>query len=630
MNRFSPEDDKLLLSLYEKYPNNWKSIADKMNRSMRQVRSRYLSIVPELPWTKEEERLLANKVQEFGREWSQISQFFPDRKISSVQSHWGCMLIQGKTKVESIPSPRSESLNVKVEKSSPQLHEIKQSDTKIQGETSSQISQISQISQKNYSELSSKTFQFIANHLISHVGSYAFENSVGSFNSFLKAQHTITNSTVAIKMIPKFLLKSNSEVTKFESELSLLQKLNHPFIAQFYEHCEDKSFHYLFMEYVENWNLLEYIKQKGRLSEGRARHYFEEIIYVLDYLYKDQKVEQIDIPFEKLLLDSNYNIKFIDLGISKLFSHIKSILSSEYKSSLFKAPEIIKGETNTELSNIWSVGILLYVITVGYFPFQDENNKNDLLLKKILNTEPEYPKFLSPPLVDLLSKLLCKDPSNRITLEKIKEHTWFSITEFNAIKENSINYFNSEINPGEKVVIDHDIIEQMSEKYNIDTHSLHQSLLTEQFNNLTAIYYILAREKLLRNMKNVIATIPEDSQNDQITNKKQDEIKKDEIKKDENEKDENKKDENKQNENKQNENKQNEIQKDEIKKDENQQIQLPRYKIFNHPKGFLKDGMTKVIILNLNLRAQGRRFSRPEAVRKFIVPPKPEHFFEQP
>jgi len=437
------------------------------------------------------------------------------------------------------------------------------------------------------------------------IGNYELQKILGSgsFATAWRARHLVTNTPVAVKVIEKSSINTQIAKTRFLREISLLKKFDHPFIAQFYEVIEDKNFYYLCMEFIQNGNLLDYVNTNGRLSEDTARRYFEELIFVLEYMHIEKKVAHRDLKCENVLLDRYFNLKVIDFGLANVFSESNPKLLTACGSPAYAAPEVIKGEPYTQSADIWSAGILLYAVTVGGLPFDDDNIQR--LLQKVVYTEPEYPGFLSSPLIDLLSKLICKDPAHRISIEKIKEHTWFSMAEYESIKQNSMLLSQSEIIPGEQNVIDHEIVEEMN-RLKINTHSLHQSLLIGEFNELTAIYRILAREKRVESMKELIRKVAQSSQKAQ-----------------------------------------NNIQQgqrlvnlpgttrntSQFPTSNQNRPNMPRFMAPNQPKPFTKPGGVTPRFLAPGTGAPvaaGRRLSRPVAIRRPVFQPQPEKFLESP
>ncbi|OHT07540.1 CAMK family protein kinase [Tritrichomonas foetus] len=340
------------------------------------------------------------------------------------------------------------------------------------------------------------------------IGTYVFERNIGAgaFASVWRAHHKLSNSIVAIKVIEKATISTQVAQTRLQREIALLKQMDHPFIAEFFQVMENHEFYFLVMEYVENGNLLDYVNSNGRLSEEQARRYFAQLISVLEYLHEEKKVAHRDLKCENVLLDKYNNIRLIDFGLSNMFTDVCPQLSTACGSPAYAAPEMIKGNTYTIAADIWSAGILLFAIVAGHLPYDDDNVQR--LLQKIVYTEVFYPSFLSPPLVDLLHKMICKDPDERITLDKIKEHPWFSQAEYFTLLQQS--YFdsirNNDSGEGAECKIDREIIDRMT-KIGVDTHNLHQSLLTGEFTELTSLYHILLREKVTEIMKDSMTKV---------------------------------------------------------------------------------------------------------------------------
>ena len=157
---------------------------------------------------------------------------------------------------------------------------------------------------------------------------------------------------------------------------------------------------------------------------------------------------------------------------------------------------MIKGQPYTRAADIWSAGILLFSMVAGQLPYDDDNVQR--LLQKIVYTDVHYPGFMSPPLVDLLRKMLAKNPETRITLDRIKEHHWFSQTEYAALMN-----ANMRERPVTEAGIDKEIVDKMT-NLGLDCHHLHQQLLVSEFTELTAIYKMLHKDKLTEQMKDLL------------------------------------------------------------------------------------------------------------------------------
>ena len=163
---------------------------------------------------------------------------------------------------------------------------------------------------------------------------------------------------------------------------------------------------------------------------------------------------------------------------------------------------MIKGQKYTISSDLWSAGILLYAMCMGELPFEDDNMQR--LLQKIAYTEPMYPSTISPPLKDLLCRLLTKDPAERITLQKIKVHPWFSQYQLSQMMDMNfgINYDWRVVNQGHGGEIDREIILRMNQ-YGYDCTHLVQDLIENNTNPLTAVYKMLRKVKITDEMADI-------------------------------------------------------------------------------------------------------------------------------
>jgi serine/threonine protein kinase len=256
------------------------------------------------------------------------------------------------------------------------------------------------------------------------------------------------------------------------------------------------------MEYAENGDLLNYIHRNGPLPEAEARRCFAQVVTTLEYLHVERRIAHRDLKLENVLLDRYNNIRLADFGLSKEFSPDCPQLKSACGSPPYAPPEVVKGQPYSHEADIWSSGVLLFGIVVGRLPFWDDNIRR--LFDAILNEPVRYPSFLSPTLVDLLDKLLCKDPRQRITLQAIKSHAWFSHTDCFATIEETLQKVIA--NGPRSLVVDRGITDRMVQ-LGIDCHDLPHALLANEFTDLTALYRMYVREKATEEMKELQETI---------------------------------------------------------------------------------------------------------------------------
>jgi serine/threonine protein kinase len=306
--------------------------------------------------------------------------------------------------------------------------------------------------------------------------------------------HQIDDIRVAIKVISSSSLNTEARRARFKREISVHQSMKHPFIAELFQVFEDDFNHYLVLEFLDRGTLLNLLNTHGRFNEYRARRYFTQLVWVLEYLHSKLSVAHRDLKCENILLDRNDNIRLIDFGISRTFEQHDEKLSTLCGSPAYAAPEMLQRQGYTYMADIWSLGVVLYVLVVGKLPFQDSSIPG--LLQKILTTEIQYPTFLQPSLLDLLQGLLCKDPNSRIDIPRIKMHPWFSMDEYNTmIKLAELAQIHMFGGDEVKVVVQPNLVREMVEM-GIDCHGLSQSLLIGEETNLTVLYSILRRETL--------------------------------------------------------------------------------------------------------------------------------------
>jgi serine/threonine protein kinase len=267
----------------------------------------------------------------------------------------------------------------------------------------------------------------------STLGSFVGDEVIGtgSFASVWAAHHLVADARVAIKVIPKSNLTSEDNHTRFIREISLMKQLTHPFITPMFAVIENPDCYCMLLELAGRGNLRDRINSHGFLNEDDARHYFCQIVCVLDYMHNEKHIAHRDLKCENILFDCHNNIRVIDFGLSR--SCAGEAMRTACGSPAYAAPEVITQQPYTVTADIWSLGVVLYAMTVGVLPFN--HDEVGQLLRLIVEKPVEIPAFLSASLTDLLRRRLCKQADRRITLDKIKQHPWFPLTEYNETIE---------------------------------------------------------------------------------------------------------------------------------------------------------------------------------------------------
>ena len=244
---------------------------------------------------------------------------------------------------------------------------------------------------------------------------------VGSYGKVRAAWHRLTGGKVAIKTYDKGKLSDPAHWKRVHSEIKIMEQVSHPRIARMYEAVETPKRMHLIMECLDGGNLCSYVKAKKRLSEEESKRIFFQIAQAMDHLHS-LGVSHRDVKLENVLFDNNRNIKLIDFGFSTVCQAGKK-LKVFCGTPSYMAPEIVRRlEYEGRPVDIWSMGILLYALLCGCFPFRAKSYPD--LYRRIARGTFSIPDELSAPVKDLLRQLLGTEISQRITSGPILRHPW--------------------------------------------------------------------------------------------------------------------------------------------------------------------------------------------------------------
>ncbi|OCH90369.1 Pkinase-domain-containing protein [Obba rivulosa] len=273
------------------------------------------------------------------------------------------------------------------------------------------------------------------------LGDYILTKTLGagSMGKVKLAYHNVTGEKLAVKILPRAVPSSGGTQTsdaaakqaskdaskeiRIMREAALSMLLHHPYICGMREMIVHQHHYYMVQEYVNGGQMLDYIISHGRLRERVARKFARQIGSALDYCHKNNVVHR-DLKIENILISQTGNIKIIDFGLSNLYdpvAHLSTFCGSLY----FAAPELLNAKVYTGPEvDVWSFGVVLYVLVCGKVPFDDQSMP--ALHAKIKRGLVEYPVWLSAECKHLLTRMLVTNPAARAPLSEVLAHPWMT------------------------------------------------------------------------------------------------------------------------------------------------------------------------------------------------------------
>lgn len=254
----------------------------------------------------------------------------------------------------------------------------------------------------------------------------------GTFARVYHARNLQTGKSVAMKVIPKEKLfkAGRSMVDQIKREISVMKSVKHPNIVELYEVMATKTKIYLAMELVRGGELFTRLKKGGRLDEDLARLYFRQLISAVDFCHS-RGVYHRDLKLENLLLDDEGNLKITDFGLSTFLAErddSEQMLHTSCGTPHYVAPEVVSRKAQGyqgSKADIWSCGVILFVLLAGYLPFHDDNLIR--MYRKIYRGDFNCPSWFSSEASLLITRMLDPNPCTRISIPQITESTWYNI-----------------------------------------------------------------------------------------------------------------------------------------------------------------------------------------------------------
>ena len=253
---------------------------------------------------------------------------------------------------------------------------------------------------------------------------FLFEKRLGdgAFGKVWRVRHLSTQKLYAVKEVPKD--KVMKMLPQFKREVFIMYQLSHPHIIKLHSHFEDETSFYLIMELSEGGNMFHKLYREKQFYEQLAAQYFREVVLAVEYLHSHvPAIIHRDIKPENILLDSDGRLKLTDFGWSNYYNVDQPIPRTTVCGTLeYLPPEIVEQKGHGTGADIWCLGVLLFEMLVGYTPFK--SNAKERMLSNISKIKPKFPMSFPPVAKDLVTRMLQKNPQERMTIQQVKAHRW--------------------------------------------------------------------------------------------------------------------------------------------------------------------------------------------------------------
>ena len=265
----------------------------------------------------------------------------------------------------------------------------------------------------------------------------------GSFAAVYSVENRITGEVRAMKIINKNPNCSIDDDKEIFNEINILRTMDHPNILKIFEFYSNKESYSIVTELCSGGELFQEIIDKGPFNEKYCSYVMYQIFSAINYLHKLNIIHRDLKPENILIVKKDKNkfpyIKICDFGTSKIFSK-NSLQNQLVGSSYYIAPEILNGKNYNEKCDIWSCGVILYILLSGRPPFigKDENEIAENVKKGNYDLTQSPFHMISNEAKDLIKNCLNIDPKKRISAENALNHNWIkgfkSKETFNQIK----------------------------------------------------------------------------------------------------------------------------------------------------------------------------------------------------
>ncbi|XP_016367053.1 SNF-related serine/threonine-protein kinase-like [Sinocyclocheilus rhinocerous] len=336
-------------------------------------------------------------------------------------------------------------------------------------------------------------------------GLYDLDRTLGKghFAVVKLARHVFTGQLVAVKVIDKTKL-DDLATGHLLQEVRCMKLVQHPNVVRLYEVIDTQTKLYLILELGDGGDMYDYIlRHEGGVAEDMAKVHFAQIVRAIAYCHRLHVVHRDLKPENVVFFRQQGTVKLTDFGFSNHFQP-GTMLMTSCGSLAYSAPEILLGEEyDAPAVDIWSLGVILYMLVCGHPPFQEANDSETLIM--IMDCRYTVPNHVSPECKDLISHMLQRDPVKRASLTEIESHPWLQ-----GVDPSPSGYTAAPLTSHHSLLPEeHEFILQAMTSGSIaDRDAIQEALEADRYNHITATYYLLG-ERLLREKQEQPSPSPE-------------------------------------------------------------------------------------------------------------------------
>ncbi|KAL2463621.1 Phosphoenolpyruvate carboxylase kinase 1 [Forsythia ovata] len=254
----------------------------------------------------------------------------------------------------------------------------------------------------------------------------------GKYGVVFRCHSAVTGDCFAVKSIDKRLIENDavdSQCIYNEAKImQLVSSNNHLNVLRIFDVYEDDSFLHIVVEYCESSDLFERINARPVFTESEALDVMVPLMEAIAHCHR-HGVAHRDIKPDNILFNDSNELKLADFGSAEFF-HDGQSMSGIVGTPYYVAPEVLAGGVYNEKIDVWSAGVILYIMLAGIPPFYGESAQE--IFEAVLSANLRFPtrifNSVSPKAKDLLRRMLCKDVSRRFSADQVLRHPWMKIS----------------------------------------------------------------------------------------------------------------------------------------------------------------------------------------------------------